>query len=79
MDIGGTTAGSTYDQLIVNGSASLTGTLNVTLINGFTPANAQSFTVLTSTAPRTGTFAIANRPANTSMQYNPTSVVLTSP
>ena len=81
MELGGTTAGSTYDVLnVTSGPATISGgTLNVTLINGFTPSNGQNFTILTSSAPRSGTFATANRPANTSMQYNPNSVVVTAP
>ena len=46
LEIGGTTAGSQYDQLNVSASATFAGTLNVNLINGFGPAALQTFTVL---------------------------------
>ena len=54
--LNGTTAGTGYSQLNATGSVSLGGsTLSATL--GFTPAAGESFTILKSTAPITGTFA----------------------
>ena len=47
IDLGGTTAGTQFDQLAVTGVASLAGTLNVGPINGFSPSNGNSFKVLT--------------------------------
>ena len=47
IEIGGITPGSQYDRLTITGSASLDGTLNVSLINGFTPNGGQQFTILT--------------------------------
>ncbi len=79
LEIGGTTAGSTYDQLIVNGSATLGGTLNVSLINGFTTVNGQTFSILTSSLARSGVFGTTTLPAGTSVQYNPNSIALTVP
>jgi fibronectin-binding autotransporter adhesin len=38
IELGGLTRGSKYDALVSNSSASLTGTLNVSLINSFKPA-----------------------------------------
>jgi hypothetical protein len=46
MEIGGTTPGSDYDRLSVAGSATLDGTLDVSLINGFMPTAGQPFTIL---------------------------------
>jgi MYXO-CTERM domain-containing protein len=46
MQIGGTTAGSGYDQIIANGGISLGGTLTVQLINGFTPTAGESFQLI---------------------------------
>ncbi len=43
INIGGTTAGSQYGQLAVSGTATLGGTINVGLINGFQPAFGTSF------------------------------------
>lgn len=50
-----------HDQLLVSGTATLGGTLNVTLTNGFTPAPGNSFLIL-DTASSTGTFATTNLP-----------------
>jgi hypothetical protein len=47
IEIGGLTAGSQYDRLVVSGSATLNGTLNVILLNGFQPSPGDSFQVLT--------------------------------
>jgi hypothetical protein len=44
-----------YGSLAVNGTATLAGTLNVALVNGFTPVSGQSFTILTFGA-RSGDF-----------------------
>jgi hypothetical protein len=46
VELGGTTAGTQYDQVVVTGTGTLGGTLNVTLINGFTPTIGQVFTVV---------------------------------
>jgi hypothetical protein len=56
IEIGGATPGVEHDVLAVAGTATLGGTLRVTLINGFVPADGQSFTVLTAGA-RSGEFA----------------------
>lgn len=37
MEVGGTTPGAEHDQLIVTGTLIVDGTLQVTLLNGFTP------------------------------------------
>jgi hypothetical protein len=37
VDLGGTSAGTQYDQLVVTGSATLDGAVNVSLINGYAP------------------------------------------
>jgi hypothetical protein len=47
MELGGTTIGSQYDSIAVSNSATLGGTLEVDLINGFHPSLAQQFTALT--------------------------------
>ena len=43
MEIGGTSPGAQHDQLNVAGQLAVDGTLNLSLINGFTPAAGQSF------------------------------------
>jgi hypothetical protein len=59
ISIGGTGMGR-YGQLMVSGSVSLDGTLNVFLIGGFTPMTGDSFQIVTSGMPLSGTFANAN-------------------
>src|SRR5262249_41209995 len=58
--IGGAAAGQ-FDQLSANGAATLNGTLNVSLLNGFSPSQGQSFVILTATSI-TGTFPTTNLP-----------------
>ena len=62
LEIGGTAVGTQYDRLSVSSTATLAGTLNVTLINGFTPSGGEIFTFL-SAGTRNGTFAVTNLPA----------------
>jgi hypothetical protein len=57
IEIGGTTVGTQYDRLAVTGNISLSGALALSTINGFTPTAGQSFTILTYTGTRTGTFS----------------------
>jgi hypothetical protein len=59
IEIGGTTAGSQYDQLSISGLATLAGTLNIRLINGFGPIQGQSFTAM-SFGSHSGSFATIN-------------------
>jgi hypothetical protein len=61
--IGGTTAGTGYGQLQVAGTVTLNGALGVSLANGFYPAPANTFTVLTA-GTRSGTFANFYYPSN---------------
>lgn len=60
VEIGGTTVGTEYDQLNVTGTVSLGGsTLNLSVINSFTPVSGQTFTIINndSTEAVTGTFS----------------------
>ena len=65
IDLGGTTQGNVfqnsagfYDTVGVSGTVALGGNLNVALINGFTPASANSFTVMSyASTASPGTFA----------------------
>jgi uncharacterized repeat protein (TIGR01451 family) len=59
VEIGGTAAGSQFDQLNVTGAATLDGTLNISLINGFTPSLGQTFRVV-GWGSRAGTFTTIN-------------------
>ncbi len=56
IELGGATVGSQYDRLSISGSATLDGTLALSLIDGFGPATGQSFQVMTF-ADHTGTFS----------------------
>ncbi len=69
-----------HDRLTVTNDATLGGTLNVYLLNGFVPAVGNSFTILTG-ASVSGTFSTANLPSLPTdrfwvTDYYPTSVVL---
>jgi hypothetical protein len=80
VEIGGLTAGAQFDQLNVTESATLTGTLNVTLINGFVPSLGNTFQIL-NYASRSGTFSGANLPSlpgplGWEVRYETTSVTL---
>lgn len=56
IDLGGTVAGTSHDQLAVTGSVQLDGTLSVTLINGFTTPFSTNFPVIAH-GGSTGAFA----------------------
>jgi Big-like domain-containing protein/beta-propeller repeat-containing protein len=78
--IGGTTPGTQYSQLKLTGAANLNGAVNVSLVNGFTPAAGTQFTIL-SAASVTGQFSTPSLPGLPAgllwtVTYNPTSVVL---
>jgi len=78
--IGGLSAGTQYSQLNMSGTASLSGTLNVSLINSFIPAAGNQFTILAA-ASLNGQFTTTNLPSLSSglnwiVSYTSTSVVL---
>jgi hypothetical protein len=70
FDFGGITAGNTYDLLTITGSATLDGTANLDLVNGFSPSSGTNFTPLTSTG-LSGVFATVNGVDQTSVELNP--------
>jgi hypothetical protein len=72
IDLGGLTAGSGYDQLLVSGPVTLGGTLRVQLINAFQPFPGDTFSILTFSS-RTGDFAVDQFPdLGTSRTMTPT-------
>ena len=72
VDLGGTTAGSQYDQLVVSGQATLSGNLSISEINGFSPTLAQTFTIASSN-PLSGTFTSVTEPGVSGpMAFKPT-------
>jgi Secretion system C-terminal sorting domain/Right handed beta helix region len=76
---GAVTAGTDYDQFSISGAATLSGTLNVSFVSGFTPAPGNQFVIMTF-ASQTGTFAVTNlpnvSPESWSVTYNATNVTL---
>lgn len=50
LEIGGTTPGTDYDVLTLGAASDLNGTIEVQLINGYTPVAGDQFTLITSTA-----------------------------
>ena len=71
-------AGTDYDQLAIGGTANLAGTLNISLINGFTAVAGQTFTILTANVVA-GTFTNVVWPSGIAgkVTYNTNSVVIT--
>ena len=57
FEIGGTTPATQYDVLNKGGSLVLNGTLTVRLINSFTPAVSDTFTIVTTQATLSGAFS----------------------
>ncbi len=60
IQIGGPNAGTGYSQLSITGTAALGGTLDVSLFNGFTPYNGETFTILTSGGLNSSVFSEFN-------------------
>ena len=50
IQLAGTTADTLYDKLVTNSTAFLAGRLQLTTLNGFTPALGNSFTVLSASS-----------------------------
>jgi hypothetical protein len=74
VTIGGTTAGTKFDQLNVSGTASLNGTLNITLASGYTPAVGNTFDILNASSI-SGSFSTINGLAiNSSEHFTVTTV-----
>jgi T5SS/PEP-CTERM-associated repeat protein len=62
IELGGTTPGSEYDQLLVAGNIKLNGTLEVSLVSSFSPAFGNSFNILDWDGTLTGQYANVNLP-----------------
>ncbi len=60
--LGGTAAGSEYDQLDVFGAVALNGTLRVSLLDSFLPTLGTTFEILSASAGLTGQFAATQLP-----------------
>jgi hypothetical protein len=77
IELGGHNPGTENDQLVVGGNASLAGTLELHLINGFVPQPGDEFQILTC-GSQTGQFSRINAPAVSNAicyaRYNGTNV-----
>lgn len=62
IELNGLTPDTGHDQLAVTGNVALNGSIEVSLVNGYTPAKGDSFVVLTSTKAITNDFAALNAP-----------------
>lgn len=78
IDLGGLTPATQHDQLIVSGSATLGGTLELAPFGAFSPSVGQQFAIMTR-ASGSGTFSnvVGLGGGSYSVTYNPTSVVVT--
>jgi hypothetical protein len=82
VDIAGPAVGSGFDRVVVDGAATLGGTLEVHTSNGYLPAAGATFQIMTCTT-RSGTFdhvvalPVGSASAVYSVTYNPTDVTLT--
>ena len=80
LDVGGATAGGQFDLLSVTGSVSLSGTLDIALINSFTPTNGEIFTFLLGSGGVSGIFGTTNGlnygSGHFNVVYNPNNVEL---
>jgi hypothetical protein len=58
------------------GIATLSGTINIDVINGFMPTNGNMFTILTAESVKVGSLTLSGEKAGFSLVVNPTSLVL---
>ncbi len=75
LRVGGATAGTQFDQLNIQGAASLAGTLNVSLVNGFVPGPYQTFPVIDFTSHDNSNLT-ANLPSSLVSSLNATTLSL---
>lgn len=62
IDLSGTIAGDSYDQVVVDRDVTINGTLNVSLLGGFEPAIGDVFTILRQGRNVSGSFSTVNLP-----------------
>lgn len=78
IEIGGTAAGTGYDQLQVSGVATIAGNLDVWLVNGFTPTVGQTFRIVNANSFSGGFSSIAGpSQAGISVSNDATGVTVT--
>ena len=79
IELGGTVAGASYDQLKVSGDATLAGSIDVNLVQGFLPFVGEQFDVMLRSSG-SGTFAnlLSSTPGlGYVVDYQPTRVIVT--
>jgi hypothetical protein len=81
IELAGTTKGAQYDSLTIAGNASLSGALEVDLLDGFKPLPGQSFNILTAAGGIAGAFETLDLPALAGglyfdLAYTPTTINL---
>ena len=86
IEIGGTSMGSSYDKITANGAVTISGTLQVELVNNFhdTIATSNSFTILQGSSisgsftglPNGSRYTLANDRGSFRVNYNATTVTL---
>jgi T5SS/PEP-CTERM-associated repeat protein/autotransporter-associated beta strand protein len=59
IEIGGPAPGSGYDRIALSGKATIAGTLNLSLVNGYKPTVGQTFAIITSIS-ESGNFSTIN-------------------
>ncbi|MBK8425516.1 MAG: hypothetical protein IPL27_05825 [Lewinellaceae bacterium] len=57
-------AGIEHDQLQVNSAVTLSGTLDISFLNGFTPVVGDAFTIMTCSGGCSGNFSVINHPGS---------------
>jgi hypothetical protein len=80
IGIAGITPGTEFDQLLVDGSATLGGTLSLADEGGFTPPANATFKIIGGASSREGTFATVTGPSASlyGVEYNPDGATLTT-
>jgi hypothetical protein len=68
-ELAGTVPGSLHDQLAIDGSAAISGAIQVTLIDEFTPIAGDSFAILTAAAGVSGEFTSGMLPSLVDLQW----------
>ncbi|HLJ92627.1 MAG TPA: kelch repeat-containing protein [Gemmataceae bacterium] len=70
VQVAGSSSSGQFGQLNVAGTASLAGTLTVTLLNGFVPQSGDSYTLVTYASRGNPPTSFANGPAGFNLNYN---------
>ncbi len=63
---GGVSAPNGHDQLQVGSAVTLSGTLDISFLNGFTPVVGDAFTIMTCSGGCSGNFSVINHPGSNS-------------